>query len=70
MDLLIWINTPILILAVIVLVIMLYMSLREVRKSNEALSDLERHSLATLERLTMQQGSNVWLKRVSDTLEP
>jgi uncharacterized membrane protein len=59
MDLLIWINTPILILAVVVLVIMLYMSLQEVRKSNEALSRVERLSLATLEWLTTQRGSPV-----------
>ena len=59
MEILIWINTLFLIFAVIVLVIILYMSLHEVRKSNEALSRVERLSLATLERLTTQQGSPV-----------
>ncbi len=57
MEILIWINTLFLIFAVIVLVIMLYMTLHEVRKSNEALSRVERLTLATLERVSTQQGS-------------
>ena len=57
MEILIWINTLFLIFAVIVLVIMLYMTLHEVRKSNEALSRVERLTLATLERIATHQGS-------------
>ncbi len=57
MEILIWINTLFLIFAVIVLVIMLYMTLHEVRKSNEALSRVERLTLATLERIATQQGT-------------
>ncbi len=57
MEILIWINTLFLIFAVIVLAIMLYATLHEVRKSNEALSRVERLTLATLERIATQQGS-------------
>ncbi len=57
MEILIWINTLFLIFATIVVVIMLYMTLHEVRKSNEALSRVERLTLATLERVSTQQGS-------------
>ncbi len=57
MEILIWINTLFLIFATIVVVIMLYMTLHEVRKSNEALSRVERLTLATLERIATQQGS-------------
>ena len=57
MDVLSCINTLVVTFAVIVLVIMLYMSLHEVRKSNEALSRVERLTLATLERIATQQGS-------------
>ncbi len=57
MDVLIWINTLVLIFAAVVMLIMIYMSLHEVRKSNEALSRVERLTLATLERIATQQGS-------------
>ncbi len=64
MDVLIWINTLVLIFAAVVMLIMIYMSLHEVRKSNEALSKsnealsrVERLTLATLERIATQQGS-------------
>ena len=56
MEILIWINTLFLIFAAIVLVVMLYMTLHEVRKSSEALSRVERLTLATLERIATQQG--------------
>lgn len=57
MDVLIWINTLILIFASVSHGVILYAALREVRKSSESLSRVERVSLATLERLTTQQGS-------------
>ena len=57
MDILIWINTLVLIFAAVVMLILLYVSLHEVRKSNEALSRVERLTLATLERIATQQGS-------------
>ncbi len=64
MDTLIWINTLVLIFVAIAHGIMLYAVLLEVRKGNEilsrsteALSRVERLSLATLERITTQQGS-------------
>ena len=64
MDTLIWINTLFLIFAAIVHGIILYAVLLEVRKGNEilsrsaeALSRVERLSLATLERLAPRQGS-------------
>ncbi len=57
MDVLIWINSLVLIFAAVVMLIMIYMSLHEVRKSNEALSRVERLTLATLERIATQQGS-------------
>ena len=60
----IWINTLILIFAAVAHGIILYAVLREVRKGNEvlsrsaeALSRVERLSLATPERLATQQGS-------------
>ena len=64
MDTLIWINTLVLIFVAIVHGIMLYAVLLEVRKGNEilyrsaeALSRVERLSLATLERVATRQGS-------------
>ncbi|MBI3301355.1 MAG: hypothetical protein HYZ72_04660 [Deltaproteobacteria bacterium] len=57
MDTLIWINTLFLIFVSIVQGIILYAILREVRKSSEALSRVERLSLATLERVATRQGS-------------
>ena len=57
MGTLIWINTLFLIFASIVQGIILYAILREVRKSSEALSRVERLSLATLERVATRQGS-------------
>jgi hypothetical protein len=64
MEMIIWINTLILIFAVVAEGIILYAVLHEVRKSNEvlsrgaeALARVERVTLATLERLATQQGS-------------
>lgn len=64
MDILIWVNTLFLIFAAVAEGIILYAVLQEVRKGNEvlsrgaeALARVERISLATLERLTTQQGS-------------
>ena len=57
MDTLIWINTLFLIFASIVQGIILYAIPREVRKSSEALSRVERLSLATLERVATRQES-------------
>ena len=66
MDLLICINTLVIIFAVVVEGIIVYAVLQEVRKGNEvlsrsaeALARVERITLATLERIAPQQGSSV-----------
>ena len=64
MDILIWINTLFLIFAAVAEGIILYAVVQEVRKGNETLSKsaeallrVERITLATLERLATQQGT-------------
>ncbi|HWP57111.1 MAG TPA: hypothetical protein VNL14_04375 [Candidatus Acidoferrales bacterium] len=56
MDVIIWINTLVIICAVVAEGIILYAVLQEVRKGNEALSRVERITLATLERIASRQG--------------